>query len=162
MSAALALGTRQRLAYALLLYTGQRVSDVVRMKRDRSGVIHIVQAKTNAELYLELHPALERALKACPAKGIYLIGDRVGRPMKPGALSMLIHDAAKKAGLAAECVAHGLRKAAMRRLAEYGSTSKQIQVVSGHRTLTEVERYTRQADQRRLAKAAIGLLPDKG
>ena len=57
--------------------------------------------------------------------------------------------------------AHGLRKAAMRRLAEHGSTSKQIQAVSGHRTLSEIERYTRQVDQQRLAKAAIRLLPDK-
>jgi integrase len=157
------LGSRQRLAYALLLYTGQRVSDVARMRRSdiRNGAIHTIQAKTEAELYIELHPALERALKAYPAKGIYLIGDRAGRPMKPGTLSMLMHDAAKAAGLPPECVAHGLRKAALRRLAEHGSTSKQIQAVSGHRTLSEVERYTRQADQRRLAKAAIGLLPDK-
>jgi integrase len=58
-------------------------------------------------------------------------------------------------------VAHGLRKAALRRLAEHGSTVKQIQAVSGHRTLTEIERYTQQAEQQRLAKAAIALLPDK-
>jgi integrase len=76
-------------------------------------------------------------------------------------LSTLIRKAAKKAGLPAECVAHGLRKAALRRLAEHGSTTKQIQAVSGHRTLTEIERYTRQAEQQRLAKAAIALLPDK-
>jgi integrase len=157
------LGARQRLAYALLLYTGQRVSDVVRMRRSdiRNGAIHTIQAKTGAELYIQLHPALERALKAYPANGIYLIGDRAGRPMKPGTLSMLMHDAAKAADLPPQCVAHGLRKAALRRLAEHGSTSKQMQAVSGHRTLSEIERYTRQADQRRLAKAAIGLLPDK-
>jgi integrase len=158
------LGTRQRLAYALLLYTGQRVSDVVRMKRSdiRNGAIYTVQAKTKVELYIELHPALERALKTYPANGIYLIGDRAGRPMRPGTLSMLVRASAKAAGLSSECVAHGLRKAVLRRLAEHGSTSKQIQAVSGHRTLSEIERYTRQADQRRLAKTAIGLLPDKG
>jgi integrase len=157
------VGTRQRLAYALLLYTGQRVSDVVRMKRSdiRNGAIYTMQAKTKAELYIELHPALERALKAYPANGIYLIGDRAGRPMTSDALSMLVRSAVNKAALPAECVAHGLRKAALRRLAEHGSTSKQLQAVSGHRTLSEVERYTSQADQRRLAKAAIALLPDK-
>jgi integrase len=73
----------------------------------------------------------------------------------------LIVAAAKVAGLPAECVAHGLRKAALRRLAEHGSTSKEMQAVSGHKTLGEIERYTRQADQQRLAKAAIGNLPDK-
>ena len=33
--------------------------------------------------------------------------------------------------------------------------------MSGHKTLAEIERYTRQADQQRLARAAIGALPDK-
>ena len=157
------LGTRQRLAYALLLFTGQRVSDVVRMRRVdiQKGAIYTVQVKTGAELYVAIHPALERALKSGPSNGIYLIGDRVGRPIKPSTLSRLIRTAAKAADLSADCVAHGLRKAALRRLAEHGSTSKQIQAVSGHRSLSEIERYTRQADQQRLAKAAIGLLPDK-
>jgi Site-specific recombinase XerD len=69
--------------------------------------------------------------------------------------------AAKQAGLPPECVAHGLRKALLRRLAEHGATVSQIQAVSGHRTLGEVERYTKQAEQQRLARAAIALLPDK-
>ena len=78
------------------------------------------------------------------------------------ALTVLISAATKAAGLPPpECVAHGLRKAALRRLAEHGATSKEMQAISGHRTLAEIERYTRQADQRRLASAAIGTLPDK-
>jgi hypothetical protein len=51
-----------------------------------------------------------------------------------------------------------LRKAAMRRLAERGANSKQIQSVSGHKTLKEVERYTAAASQARLAQSAIDLL----
>jgi integrase len=157
------LGTRERLAFALLLYTGQRGSDVVRMQRSdiRKGAIHVIQRKTGAELYIELHPALERTLKAGPSNGIYLIGDKAGRPITAARLSEMMGAATKAAGLPAECVAHGLRKAALRRLAEHGSTTKQMQAVSGHRTLSEIERYTQQADQQRLAKAAIGLLPDK-
>jgi integrase len=48
------LGTRQRLAYALLLYTAQRVGDVAKMVRaDMSeGTLHVIQQKTGAELYL--------------------------------------------------------------------------------------------------------------
>jgi integrase len=126
-----------------------------------NGAIHTVQLKTGAELYVAIHPALDRALKSAPSNGIYLIGDRVGRPIKRGTLSRLIRISAKAAGLPPDCVAHGLRKAALRRLAEHGSTSKQIQAVSGHRSLAEIERYTRQADQQRLARTAIGLLPDK-
>jgi integrase len=49
------LGTRQRLAYALLLYTGQRVSDVVRMRRAdiHKGAIHTVQLKPGLSCMLQ-------------------------------------------------------------------------------------------------------------
>jgi hypothetical protein len=45
-------------------------------------------------------------------------------------------------------------------LAEAGSTTKQIAAVSGHRSLSEIERYTARADQAGLAQAAIAKLPD--
>ncbi len=59
------------------------------------------------------------------------------------------------AGLPPRCKAHGLRKAAARRLAEAGATSKQIAAVTGHKTLSEIERYTRAAEQAELARQAI-------
>ena len=157
------LGTRERLAFDVLLYSAQRVGDVVRMQRSdiRNGVITLVQQKTGAEVFVPLHSALARSIKAGPTRGVYLIGDENGRPIKRARLSALISAAAKAAGLPAECVPHGLRKAALRRLAEHGATSKEMQAVSGHKSLAEIERYTRQADQQRLAKAAIGTLPDK-
>lgn len=156
-------GTRQRLAYALLLYTGQRVGDVARMSRAdvSDGLIHIIQEKTGAELYVPIAPELERAMKACPAKGLTLIGDANGRPLKRAALSHLMRTAIRQAGLPPRCVSHGLRKAAMRRLAEADATAKQIAAVSGHKTLKEVERYTAAADQKKLARAGMGKLQDR-
>src|SRR5262249_12573378 len=53
------------------------------------------------------------------------------------------------------CVFHGLRKAACTRLADAGCTAHQIAAISGHKTLKEVERYTKGADQARLARAAM-------
>ncbi|WP_082064366.1 tyrosine-type recombinase/integrase [Brevundimonas sp. KM4] len=49
----------------------------------------------------------------------------------------------------------GLRKAAARRLAESGCTPHQIAAITGHKTLKEVERYTRAAAQKALAGAAM-------
>jgi integrase len=66
--------------------------------------------------------------------------------------------AVELAGLPSRCVPHGLRKAIMRRLAESGSSAKEIAAISGHRTLKEIERYTAAADQVRLSKAAIAKL----
>jgi integrase len=152
------LGTRQRLGYALLLYTAQRVGDVAKMNRADivNGELHVIQQKTGTELYLPVVPELEQALKAYPAKGLSLIGNENGRPLSRAALSHMMRQAIKDAGLPAKCVSHGLRKAAMRRLAESGKTEKQIAAVSGHKTLREIERYTAAADQRQLAKDAMG------
>jgi integrase len=70
----------------------------------------------------------------------HIITDATGKPLR--VLTDLIEAAVKRAGLPARCVAHGLRKAALRRLAEHGSTTKEIAAVSGHRSLSEIERYT--------------------
>ena len=59
------------------------------------------------------------------------------------------------AGLPERCVTHGLRKAAARRLAEAGCSPNEIAAITGHATLAEVARYTRAAEQRRLAEAAM-------
>jgi integrase len=154
------LGTRERLAYALLLYTGQRVGDVVRMRRQdiSVGCINVVQQKTGTALAIPIHAKLYEALKAGPRKGMPLIGDQHGRAITRPTLTMLIKRAARAAGLGPECVAHGLRKACLRRLAEHGGSTKEIAAVSGHKSLGEVERYTAAADQRKLSAAAMAKL----
>ena len=162
------IGTRERLAFALLLYTAQRAGDVVKMRRSdiKDGMIRVVQQKTarneDDHLLIPIHSALERAMRAFPTKGLCLLGDGKGRPIARQSLTRLIRLAVKAAGLPEHCVAHGLRKAALRRLAEYGSTTKEISAVSGHRTLAQVELYTRQADQVRLSQAAIRRIPGDG
>jgi integrase len=159
------IGTRERLAFALLLYTGQRGGDVVKIVRNDivDGQIRVSQDKTRKgtinELMIPIHPALARALKAGPVVGMsHIVTDARGRPLR--GLTDLIARAAKIAGLPSHCVAHGLRKAALRRLAEDGSTTKEIAAMSGHRSLKEIERYTARADQARLAQSAVAKLRD--
>ena len=157
------LGTRQRLAYALLLYTGQRGGDVVRMRRQDivEGCINIVQQKTGTALSIPIHAKLYEALNACPVNGMHLLGDLHGRPITRNALTDMMVRAAKLAGLDRQCVPHGLRKAILRRLAERGGTAKELAAVGGHRSLVEVERYTAAADQRLLSRAAMNKLQDE-
>jgi integrase len=151
------VGSRERLAFDLLLYTGQRVGDVAAMRRSdiRNGAIHFTQQKTDVALVIPLHPNLARSMKACPTKGLTLFGQTNGRPISANGLSSVIERAARAAGLPEICVPHGLRKARMRRLAERGASTKEISSVSGHKSLKEVERYTEAADQARLARAAM-------
>jgi integrase len=48
-----------------------------------------------------------------------------------------------------------LRKAAARRLAEAGCTMHEIAAITGHASLSEIQRHTRAADQKRLALSAM-------
>jgi integrase len=157
------LGSRQRLAYALYLYTGQRGGDIAKMRRQDivDGCINVVQQKTGVALSIPIHAKLHEALKAGPIQGMHLIGDQYGRPISRHALTDMMMRAAKAAGLGLECKPHGLRKAVLRRLAEAGGTAKEIASVSGHKSLTEIERYTAAADQRRLSRAAMRKLSDE-
>lgn len=150
------IGTPQRLNYDVLLYTAQRVGDAARITRDeaRKGKIRIVQEKTKAKLTIGVHPNLARSIKATPGKGEQLLSDEKGRPMTGDRLSKQIGAAVKLAGLPDKCVAHGLRKAFMRRLAERGGTVHEIASMSGHKSLKEVQLYTADASQASLAVAA--------
>jgi enterobacteria phage integrase len=140
-------------SYALLAYLGQRIGDTARMKRGDivGGAIKIIQEKTGAELVIPLHLERLTAMREYPVKGIYLIGDKNGRTIGSRALFQLMKRAIRAAGLPDRCVPHGLRKALMRRLAESSASTKEIASVSGHRTLAQVEDYTRAADQRKLS-----------
>lgn len=150
----------ERLAYDALSETGQRCSDAVKIKRSQinAGVISLKQQKTGAEVVIPVSAALLRSARATTAKGIYLLTDKQGRPLPASRLSKIMAQAISDAGLPNRCVAHGLRKALLRRLAEAGATTKQIASVSGHQTLFEIERYTAAAEKRRLAVAAFKTL----
>jgi integrase len=158
--ATFAIGTRERLALALGLYTGQRRGDVIRMGRQhtRDGVVHVRQEKTNAVLAIPVHPELARALAAVPPTQLTFIQTLRGKPFTGHAFSDWFGKACDKAGLGAQCTFHGLRKAACRRLAEAGCTVHEIKAISGHASLHEVERYTKAADQAKLAQAAMARL----
>jgi integrase len=75
---------------------------------------------------------------------------------------MWFADAIEEAGLPDACVMHGLRKTAAKTLAEVGCTAHEIMAVTGHRSLKEVQRYTKAADQKRMATAAIRRLERNG
>jgi integrase len=154
------IGTKARLALGLLLYTGQRRGDVIRMGRQhvRDGVLTVKQEKTGAALAIPVHSDLRTILDATPSEHLaYIVGER-GRPMTPTFFSRWFRDQCDAAGLPKECSAHGLRKAACRRLAEAGCSANEIAAISGHASLREVERYTKAADQARMARNAMAAM----
>ncbi|MEI4486363.1 tyrosine-type recombinase/integrase [Frigidibacter sp. MR17.14] len=150
-------GSRARLALDLLLYTGQRRSDVVRMGRQqlRDGVLRLRQSKTGTELEIPLHPVLRASLDALPVKNMTFLLTEYGKPFAVAGFGNWFRDRVTEAGLPLGLAAHGLRKSACRRLAEAGCSGPQIMAISGHRNLKEVQTYIDSADRLKLARQAV-------
>jgi len=151
------IGTKPRLAFALLLYTAQRRGDVLRMGRHhiRDGVLTVRQDKTGAVLVIPVHSDLQTVLDATPGEHLTFLTTEQGKPYGGPNFSNQFREWCDAAGLPKECSAHGLRKAACRRLAEAGCSANEIASISGHASLREVERYTRAVDQARMARNAM-------
>ena len=151
------IGTKQRLAFALMLYTGQRRSDVHRMTWAdvTDGTIRVMQQKTGRKLTIPLHRDLLAVVAAAERDRVTIVNTEYGKPFTVDGFSQWLRNAITSAGLPLDCQPHGLRKAAGRRLAEAGCTAHEIMAVLGHKTLSEAERYTREADQAQLAVGAM-------
>jgi integrase len=155
------IGSRARLAFALLLYTGQRRSDVVRIGRQHiyDGLLTVDQGKTHggeeAHLQIPVHTKLRDIIDATPTAGIktFLV-THFGKPYTPAGFGNWFRELCNRAGCP-DVSAHGLRKATARRLAEIGCSTHEIASITGHAALGEVERYTRAADRKRLAREAM-------
>jgi integrase len=162
------VGSTARLAFALLLYTGQRRSDVVTMSWSdvKDGAIGVVPLKTQrttgVRLWIPIHPALAEALAAADRVGETILTTSFGKAFTGNGFGNFMADKIADAGLPDQCVTHGLRKAAARRLAEAGCTTNEIAAITGHATLQEVARYTKAAEQKRLAQTAIKRLQTEG
>jgi len=163
-----AIGTKARLAFALLLYTGQRRSDVVNLGRQhiQGDVLIIDQGKTEggeeAHLEIPLHPRLRAIIDATPMIGVktFLV-THFGKPYTAPGFGNWFRELCDKAGCPGVS-AHGLRKATARRLAEIGCTEHQIASITGHASLSEVQRYTKAADRKRMAREAMKKLIEGG
>jgi integrase len=161
------IGSTQRLALGLLLYLGQRREDTVLMGRQHmtkdGRAIHVKQHKTGRALLLPIHSELAKLLNFSPTReklNLTFLVTELGRPFTPAGFSDWFRKACDRAGLK-HCSAHGLRKAAARRLADAGCSTHEIASITGHASLREVQRYTEAATQAKLADAAMSKLGTK-
>lgn len=152
-------GSAKRLAFDLMLYTGQRRSDMVKMGHGHidGGLIRVKQLKTKKELWIPMHPNLVASIAATGTGDDALLVNQYGRAFTAAGFGNRMREWCDKAGLP-ECSAHGLRKAMARRLAEAGCTNAQIKAITGHQTDGEVNRYIEEANQKRLATEAVRLV----
>jgi integrase len=155
--AAYSIGTKPRLALALLLGTAARRADVVRLGRGnvRGGLVHMTQQKTGKPMTIPITSELAEAIKAAaPTEHVVFLVNEYGRAFTPERFSKWFVKQCQRIGLTG-LSPHGLRKASCRRLAEAGCSANEIAAISGHASLAEVTRYTRAADQTRMARNAV-------
>jgi len=153
------LGTKARLAFDLMLWTGQRGGDarVMGPQHLRNKRLHVTQEKTGATVSLPvLSPLAESIIAVRSGAMVFLISEH-GKPFSRKGFGNKFRQWCDEAGLP-HCSAHGLRKAAARRFAEAGCSNQQIKAWTGHTTDSEVARYTAAADQTLLSDAAAELL----
>jgi integrase len=157
------VGTKARLAYALLFYTGQRRSDVVLFGRQHvhSGKLRFTQQKNRRRkpitLELPILPELQEILDASPVGDLTFLVTAHGRSFAVAGFGNWFRERCNEAGLP-HCTSHGLRKAAATVAAENGATAHELMSIFGWLTLKEAERYTRAAERKRLAERGMGRL----
>ena len=158
------VGSKARLALGLLLYTGQRRSDIVLFGHQqlRGEWLHFTQQKNRVRkpitLAVPVLPELQRIIEATPSGTLTFLVTEFGQPFAANGFGNCFRKWCDEAGLPPHCSAHGLRKAAATRLAEAGASENEIRAVTGHQTSREVIRYTKAASQKVLAQSGMAKL----
>ena len=152
-------GTRERVIFDILTYTGLRIGDVAVLGRQhvRDGVIRIDSEKTGMRVEIPMLAPLKATIEAGPTGDLAYIVTRRRTPFNKGALGTAFVAAARAAGVRGKS-AHGLRKAAATRAAENGATERELEAIFGWSGGRMATLYTRSANRSRLAAGAIGKL----
>lgn len=157
------VGTKQRLAFAMLRYLGVRRSDVVKLGRQhvKGGWLQFTVTKgarrSPTALELPIPKQLQAILDASPTGDLTFLVTDQGRPFTADGFGIRFRDWCDAAGLP-NCSAHSLRKFAATSLAEEGATPHQLMGWFGWKTLAQAERYTRTANQKKLAASVVSLI----
>jgi integrase len=149
------LGTRERLVYAVLLYTGVRVGDAARLGRQhvqKDGTIRIRTEKTGTEVCIDIVPPLKRALDAGPhgrPEVLNFLTSARGGAWDKNHLGRWFGERCRAIGL--DRSAHGLRKSAARLYAERGATVPQLMALFGWKDPKIAMHYVEMANRKKMA-----------
>ena len=159
------IGTQAHLASKMLGNFAVRRADLVKLGRQHEinggTALRIRHKKTGKKtgewLVLPITPELRAAIDAYPSKGLTYLETKYGRPFTAKGFGNRMRKWCDAVGLH-ECSTHSWRKGTATQLANLGATTQEIMAITGHKTLAEVERYTKAADQERLAKRGTAIL----
>jgi integrase len=149
-------GTRERVMFDVFLYTGLRRGDaaVVGWQHVRNGVISLQTEKTGIWVHIPILPELKATLEAGPTGDLaFIANESNGNPLTKETLGNLFAEACGAAGV--QKSAHGLRKAAATNAANHGATVAELEAIFGWQGGQMASLYTRSANRRALANAAM-------
>jgi integrase len=149
---------RARLVYELCIGTGQRIGDVLKIRWGdiKDGAYDLTQGKTDKPLWIPLTDRLKDHLNAVEKKGLTVITDKSGRPVRYRTVAeeMRKVKATMRHPEAAKYVTHGLRKNATIELYLAGCDDEMVKAVTGHSGIEMLKKYGGQIRQRELATRA--------
>lgn len=157
------IGTKARLALALLLYTGVRRGDLVTLGKQhvKDGWLRFVPRKTrHIRAQVSEKPVidpLERIIAASPTGNLTFLVTEYGKPFTAAGFGGWFKKRCKEAELANR-TAHGLRKAGAIMAAEAGATDRQLMAIFDWTSASQASVYTAKAERRKLAGSAMKLL----
>lgn len=152
------IGTRQRVWLDVLLYSGLRRGDAVRLGRqhmrgDLVFQIPIEKAGETLTVTLPVLAPLARALKAGPCGDLAFICGARGQPLTKESFGNEFRDACRSAGVKKS--AHGLRKVAATRAAQNGATEAELEALFAWKRGSRVAAiYTATANREQLSIGA--------
>jgi integrase len=157
------LGTRERLAFDLLLYTGLRRGDAVGvgLQHVRDGVITIRtekhrKGKAGEQVAIPILEPLAASIAATKTGDLTFLVTQLGRPWVKESFGTWFREVCGKARCPGS--AHGLRKAGATRAAERGASERQLMAIFGWSTGKMAQHYTRSADRAKLAHDGAQLM----
>lgn len=153
------LGTRERVAHDVLLYTGLRRGDaaIVGRQHVKNDVIRLTTEKTGERVIIQIERELAKTLAAGPCGDLTFIVGAKGKPMTKESFANWFGEAARAASVKKNC--HGLRKAGATRDAERGWTEAELDAKYGWRGGRMASLYTRAANRERLSLGASKRTP---
>jgi integrase len=140
----------------LMLYTGQRGSDVVRMgwtDIDDNG-FRLTQRKTEREIWCPIVPELAAEMATWEKVPGSFVKQANGKPYSRQTFWQVFDRAREDVPALAGTTIHGLRSTAVIRLRRAGLATAQIQDIIGM-SMAMIERYSRFADRKVSGQAAI-------
>ncbi|TKB20518.1 MAG: site-specific integrase [Mesorhizobium sp.] len=170
-------GTMARMALAIFMFTGLRLSDAAIFGRQHITEVYnkdtgnwekwirIKPGKTDKSkvrtrpvvVELPLLPELEAELSCAPAGNLTFLVTEYGRPFSENGLGNKMRQWCDEAELP-DCSAHGVRKAGATVAAENGATHEQLKAIYGWTTYQQPDHYIRKARRRIVAQSARTLL----